>query len=90
MPEDPVSFASPLEVCARPVLDGWSCLNPVLHRWVNDPSLLAPLEVGRYLYGYQIAEDAYLMPVMPPVRKCNGPDVSLMQLLVEWLCPLGF
>ena len=48
----PVSFASPLDVHARSALDGFSCLNPVRRRWVDDPSLLAPLEVGRYLDGF--------------------------------------
>ena len=75
-PEDPVLFASPLEVNARPALDSCSFLNPVRRRWVNDTSSLEPLEVGRYLDGYRMAEDAYLMPVVPPARKCNGPAVS--------------
>ena len=73
---DPVSFASPLEVRASPALDGCSCLKPVRRRWVDDPSLLAPLKVGRYLYGYLMAEDAYLMPVVPPAHKFNGSAVS--------------
>ena len=89
-PEDPVSFASLLEVRARPALDGCSRLNPVRHRWVDDPYLLAPLEVGRYIDGYQMAEDAYLMPVIPTSRKYNGPVVSKMQRVVEWLCTSGF
>ena len=89
-PEDPVLFASPLEVRAGPALDGCSCLDPVRRRWVHDPSLLAPLEVGRCLDGYQMAEDAYSMPVVLPARKCNGPAVSKMQQAVEWLCPSGF
>ena len=37
---------------ARLALDGFSCLNPVRRRWVDDPSLLAPLEVGSYLDGF--------------------------------------
>ena len=75
-PNNPVSFASPLEVRARPALDVCSCLNPVRRQWVDDPSLLATLEVGRYLDGYQMAEDAYSIPIVPPARKCNEPAVS--------------
>ena len=39
---------------ARLALDLFSFLYPVRRRWVDDPSLLAPLEVGCHLDGYQI------------------------------------